>query len=162
MGMDMTLYHESDKDIWTTEEVDSSRCPYYRNERELHDLLSYHGKKISESEWELDRSALTNVLISILPSIMNIYAGAVDAQNEMTNVINQELSRLEDIHQEYYVIGRMLDRVFKKEYKDDYHRNALTLLNDEDGTRMKNFVINMCNLIKRTNNNEKVIYNCSY
>ena len=80
----------------------------------------------------------------------------------MTNVVNQELSRLEDIHQEYYVIGRMLDRVFKKEYKDDYHRNALTLLNDEDGTRMKDFVINMCNLINRTNNNDKVIYNCSY
>lgn len=161
MGMDMTLYHESDKDIWTTEEANSSRCPYYRNERELHDLLSYHGKKISDNEWEFDRSALTNVLISILPSIMNIYAGAVEAQNEMTNVSEQELTRLEDIHQEYYVIGRMLDRIFKKEYKE-HHNNALTLLNDEDGSRMKQFVLNICNLIKRTNENEKVIYNCSY
>ena len=157
----MTLYHESDKDIWATEEVDSSRCPYYRNERELHDLLSYHGKKISDHEWELNRSALTNVLVSILPSIMNIYAGAVDAQNEMSKVADQELTRLEDIHQEYYVIGRMLERVFKKEYKEYYH-NALTLLDDEDGTRMKDFVLNICNLIKRTNGDEKVIYNCSY
>ena len=157
----MTLYHESDKDIWATEEVDSSRCPYYRNERELHDLLSYHGKKISDCEWEFNRSALTNVLISILPSIMNIYAGAVEAQYEMMNVSEQELTKLEDIHQEYYVIGRMLDRIIKKEYKDFCH-NALTLLNDEDGSRMKQFVLNICNLIKRTNENEKVIYNCSY
>ena len=47
MGMDMTLYHEADKDIWVDEELNSSRCPYFRNELivAIFSLLSMSLKK---------------------------------------------------------------------------------------------------------------------
>ena len=161
MGLDMTLYHEADKDIWMDEELDSSRCPYFRNERELHNLIARNGVVKSEGVFELTKESLCNILITLLPSIMNVYAAAMDAHNEMSLIEENELTN-EALHREFYVIGKLLSKSIRKEYKE-YNESAVSILNeDEDGVRMKKFVNDLIGLIKRIKDEEKVIYNASY
>lgn len=160
MGMDATLYYEGDKDFWETDEVDSSRCPYFRNERELHDLILRHCTAIDEDNYSLTKSDLCDILIELLPSIMEVYAGAMDAHKEFSLVDEEGLSH-DALFREYYVIGKLLSKKIRKEVSD-LDECPLTLLNgDDDGMRLKKFVNDIIGLIKRINGEEKVIYNYS-
>ena len=160
MGMDMTLYHEADKDIWVKEELDSSRCPYFRNEHALHRLFERHAKKIGDGNYEFTKADLSSVIFDLLPSIMNIYAAAMDAHHEMS--IAEEAEYTTDVlHREFYVIGRMLDKVILKEYRNDDGAPYI-LSEDTDGSRMKKLVNDLVGLVNRMKDDEKVICNCSY
>lgn len=160
MGMDMTLYHEADKDIWVDEELNSSRCPYFRNERDLHSLFERHAKKTEDGNYEFTKADLSSVIFELLPSIMNIYAAAMDAHREMAYAEEAEYTT-DVLHREFYVIGRMLDKVILKEYRNDDSAPYL-LTEDTDGSRMKKLVNDLVGLVNRMKDDEKVIYNCSY
>lgn len=160
MGMDMTLYHEADKDIWVKEELDSSRCPYFRNEHELHRLFERHAKKTEDGNYEFTKAELSSVIFELLPSIMNIYAAAIEAHNEMACAEDAEYTS-EVLHREFYVIGRVLDKVILKEYRNSEVVPYL-LTEDTDGSRMKKLVNDLVGLVNRMKDDEKVIYNCSY
>ena len=160
MGLDMTLYHEGDKDFWETDEVDSSRCPYFRNERVLHHFILRYAKAIDESNYELTKENLCDMLIEMLPSIMEVYAAAMDAHKEISLVDEEGLPH-DALFREYYVIGKLLSKKIRKEVSD-LDECSLTLLNgDDDGMRLKKFVNDIIGLVERLKDGEKVIYNYS-
>ena len=58
-------------------------------------------------------------------------------------------------------IGRWLDKVILKEYRDSDGAPYI-FTEDPDGSRMKKLVNDLVGLVNRMKDDEKVIYNCSY
>lgn len=161
MGFEATFYVESDKDIYLNEDTTSTRCPWIGNERDLDEVIIRYGDAVDEYNYEFTKDALIRLVNAILESVMNIYAAAIDAHYEFENADEKDLSN-EALHREYYVAGRLMNKVINNEYRYANVNSLCLFPDDYDGERTRNFVLNLMGLLIRAKDGEKIIYSRSF
>lgn len=161
MGFEATFCVESDKDIYMNEDTTSERCPFIGNERDLDDVIIRYGHKVDEYTYEFTKSDIAKLIKGILESVMNVYSAALDAHYEMDNVDEKELSN-EALHREYYVIGRLMNKMIDNEYRYADINVVGLYYDDYDGSKVSRLVLNLMGLLIRAKDGEKILYKRSF
>lgn len=170
MGLDMTLYHEADKDIVDIEDISSMRVPYWRNERELDSLFRRYSfyKDEDKGEFHLNRKSILKILNDILPSVMDVYVNAITTYKKIEdiNLLETENENMtqEKLNREYYVVGRIfLDKIYNQLKESDFPYDCFSLLNDDEkGEGIKKVILSLVTLGCRLKDDEKLIYISSF
>ena len=161
MGLDMYLYNKKDIANEKELEFDNEKVLYWRGQHNLHDLFVQCGTKTDEEgKWEFDKYALSKIIIYITKSVMNVYVAAMNAYNELREIDESDYSA-EQLFREYYVIGRLLEKSIDKEVRDC--ESALDLFTcDDDGTMMRDLVLNLTEMYDNMMYCDTVVYLASY
>ena len=161
MGLDMYLYNKKNIADEKELEFDNEKVLYWRGQRNLHDLFVHYGtKEEEEGKWSFDKFALSKLIIHITRSIMNVYVAAMDAYNEYHYADEKEYDD-KDLFREYYVIGRLMTKHIDREVRSD--DGILDLFTcDDDGTQVRDLVLNLTDLYDDMQYCDTVIYLASY
>lgn len=149
MSIESNFYLRSEEETLNTEEVDSKKCIYWKNHRDLNDMLRLFGVRVKSSEeagetYTFDKETIYRIVEYLMETTEIVLTKAINTINRLDEIEDYSEDSSENtqkILRDYYVEGRNLAKV-KQDIWEERNYHCFNIHDDYDDQGYK-----LCHLL---------------
>lgn len=149
MSTESNFYLRSEEETLNTEEVDSKKCIYWKNHRDLNDMLRLFGVRVKSSEgdgetYTFDKETIYRIVEYLMETTEIVLTKAITTINRLDEIEEYSEDSSENtqkILRDYYVEGRNLAKV-KQDIWEERNYHCFNIHDDYDDQGYK-----LCHLL---------------
>lgn len=163
MGSESNFYLRSEEEEHKTEDVDSKKCIYWKNHKDLNDMFRLFGKRVKNSEFEddeiyiFDKEAIYRVVEYLMKTTEIVLTKAINTINRLDEIENYS-ENTQKILRDYYVEGRNLVKV-KQDIWEERNYHCFNIHDDYDnqGYKLCHLLMGLVGFLARWKENDAAI-----
>lgn len=167
MSTESNFYLRSDEEKYKTEDVDSKKCIYWKNHRDLNDMLRLFGKRVKNSEIEdgetytFDKEVIYRIVEYLMETTEIVLTKAINTINRLDEIEDYSEDSSENtqkILRDYYVEGRNLAKVKQDIWEErNYHCFNIHDEYDDQGYKLCHLLMGLVGFLARWKENDVAI-----
>lgn len=166
MSTESNLYLRSEEEERKTEEVDSKKCIYWKNHRDLNDMLRLFGKRVKNSvedgeTYTFDKETIHRIVEYLMETTEMVLTKAINTINRLDEIEEYSEDSSENtqkILRDYYVEGRNLAKVKEDIWEErNYHCFNIHDEYDDQGYKLCHLLMGLVGFLARWKENDVAI-----
>lgn len=167
MSTESNFYLRSEEEEHKTEDVDSKKCIYWKNHKNLNDMLRLFGKRVKNSDFEdgetytFDKEAIYSIvgyLMNTTEIVLTKAINTINRLNEIEEYSEDSSENTQKILRDYYVEGRNLAKVKQDIWEErNYHCFNIHYDYNNQGYKLCHLLMGLVGFLARWKENDAVI-----